>query len=52
MTAVSEPPPSPPPPSRIYTIGRLAFWLVLALMLLSVGYAAWQAVANWSAITV
>lgn len=40
------------PPPRIYTYGRLALWLVLALMALSVGYAGWHAIANWSAITV
>jgi hypothetical protein len=43
---------SPRTPPRIYTIGRLVLWLVLALMLVSVGYAGWQAIANWSAITV
>lgn len=40
------------PLSRIHTIGRLVLWLVLALMLLSIGYSAWQTIANWSAITV
>jgi hypothetical protein len=40
------------PPPRIFTFGRLALWLVLALMLLSVGYAGGLAIANWSAITV
>lgn len=38
--------------SRVYTAGRLALWVVLALMLLSIGYAAWQSLANWTAITV
>lgn len=42
-------PDSPPP---VFTIGRLALWLVLALMFLSIVYAAWLAVANWTAITV
>lgn len=40
---------SPPP---VFTYGRLTLWLVLALMVLSVGYSAWQVVANWSAIKV
>lgn len=52
MAHESELSPPPPPPPRVYTVGRLALWLVLVLMLLSVGYAAWQAIANWSTITV
>ena len=39
-------------PPAVYTYGRLALWLVLALMLLSVGYAGWHVVANWAVITV
>lgn len=42
--------PDPPPP--VFTIGRLALWLVLALMLVSIGYSAWIAIANWAFITV
>jgi hypothetical protein len=42
-------PDSPPP---VFTVGRLTLWLVLALMLVSIGYSAWIAVANWSFITV
>ncbi len=42
-------PDSPPP---VFTVGRLALWLVLALMLVSIGYTAWIAVANWTFITV
>ena len=41
--------PSAPP---VYTYSRIAFWVVLALMAASVLYAAWRAIANWSAITV
>jgi hypothetical protein len=41
--------PSPPP---VFTYGRIAFWVVLALMSASVLYTAWRAIANWSAITV
>jgi hypothetical protein len=41
--------PSAPP---VYTYGRIAFWVVLALMSPSSLYAAWRAIANWSAITV
>jgi hypothetical protein len=42
-------PESPPP---VFTYGRLALWLVLVLMLLSVVYTAWQVLANWTSITV
>lgn len=41
--------PSAPPG---FTYGRIAFWVVLALMCASVLYTAWIAIANWSAITV
>ena len=41
--------PSAPP---VFTYGRIAFWVVLALMSASVLYAAWRAIANWTAITV
>jgi hypothetical protein len=41
--------PSAPP---VYTYGRIAFWVVLALMSASILFTAWQAIANWSAITV
>ena len=40
---------SPPP---VFTYGRLALWLVLVLMLVSVVYSLWHVVANWSFITV
>jgi hypothetical protein len=40
---------SPPP---VFTYGRLALWLVLLLMLLSVVYTAWQVLSNWTSITV
>jgi hypothetical protein len=36
----------------VYTYGRFAFWVVVALMGASVLYAASRALANWSAITV
>jgi|SRR5688500_8216304 len=39
-------------PSPVFTYGRIALWLVLALMVISVVYAAWHVVANWSYITV
>jgi hypothetical protein len=39
-------------PTPVFTIGRLALWLVLALILVSIGYSAWIAVANWAFITV
>ena len=39
-------------PPRVFTFGRLALWLVLALMVVSVAYAAWHIVANWTFITV
>ncbi len=39
-------------PPAMFTYGRLALWLVLLLMVLSVGYAAWQVAANWSSIAV
>lgn len=38
--------------SRVFRVGRLALWVVLALMLLSIAYAGWRAIANWTAITV
>lgn len=39
-------------PSWVFTVGRLALWLVLALMVVSVAYSAWHIVANWTFITV
>lgn len=39
-------------PTPVFTAGRLVLWLVLALMVVSIGYAAWIAVANWAFITV
>lgn len=39
-------------PSPVFTYGRIALWLVLALMVVSVAYAAWHVVVNWSYITV
>jgi hypothetical protein len=39
-------------PSPVFTIGRVALWVVLALMLVSIIYSAWQVVANWTFITV
>jgi hypothetical protein len=36
----------------VFVYGRLVFWLVLALMVVSVIYAGWQALANWHSITV
>jgi hypothetical protein len=39
-------------PSPVFTYGRIALWLVLALMVISVVYAAWHVVANWTYITV
>ncbi len=41
--------PSAPP---VFSYGRIAFWVVFALMAVSVLYTAWRAIANWSAITV
>lgn len=41
--------PSAPP---VFTYGRIAFWVVLALIAASVLYAVWRVIANWSAITV
>jgi hypothetical protein len=41
--------PSVPP---VFVYGRIAFWVVLTLMAASVVYAAWRAIANWTAITV
>ena len=39
-------------PPTVFRYGRIALWLVLALMLLSILYGAWHAVANWTSITV
>jgi hypothetical protein len=36
----------------VFVYGRLVLWLVLALMLVSIGYAGWQVLANWNDITV
>lgn len=36
----------------VFTYGRIAFWVVLALMAASVLFTAWRAIANWSAIAV
>jgi hypothetical protein len=36
----------------VFTYGRIAFWVILALMAASVVYAVWRVIANWSAITV
>ena len=41
--------PSAPP---VFIYGRIAFWLVVALMAASVLYTASRVIANWSAITV
>ena len=41
-----------PSASSVFTYSRIAFWVVFALMAASVLYAAWRAIANWSAITV
>lgn len=41
--------PSAPP---VFTYGRIAFWVIFALMAASVLFAASRAFANWSAITV
>jgi TRAP-type mannitol/chloroaromatic compound transport system permease small subunit len=46
MTRETESPPA------VFTYGRLVLWLVLLLIVLSVGYAVWQVVANWSSIAV
>jgi hypothetical protein len=42
----------PDSPTPVFTVGRLALWLVLALMVVAIGYSAWIAVANWGFITV
>ena len=42
----------PDSPSSVFTYGRLALWLVLALIVASIAYSAWHVVANWSFITV
>ena len=39
-------------PSPVFTVGRVALWVVLALMLVSIIYSAWVVVANWTFITV
>lgn len=39
-------------PPAVFTYGRLGLWLVLLLIGLSIGYAVWQVVANWSSIRV
>ena len=39
-------------PPAVFRYGRMALWLVLALMLLSVLYGGWHVVANWTFITV
>lgn len=39
-------------PPAVFVYGRLVFWLILALMVVSVIYAGWQALANWTSITV
>lgn len=36
----------------VFVYGRLVLWLVLALMLVSIGYAGWHVLANWNDITV
>jgi hypothetical protein len=39
-------------PPAMFTVGRLALWLVLLLIVSAIGYASWQVVANWSSIRV
>jgi hypothetical protein len=41
--------PSAPP---VFAYGRIAFWVIFALMAASVLFAASRVIANWSAITV
>ena len=36
----------------VYTVGRIVQWVVLLVMLVSVLYAGWMSVANWSEIMV
>jgi hypothetical protein len=36
----------------LFTIGRIASWVVVALMLGSIVYSVWIGLANWSAIMV
>ncbi len=40
------------PTPAVFVYGRMVLWLVLALMLVSIGYAGWQVLANWNDITV
>jgi len=41
--------PSAPP---VFTSGRIASWVVLALIAASIIYSVWRVLANWAAITV
>ena len=36
----------------VFTSGRIASWVVLALIGASILYSVWRVLANWSAITV
>ncbi len=39
-------------PPAAFTIGRIALWLVLALMALSILYTGWHVLEYWSSIRV
>ncbi|HLS47939.1 MAG TPA: hypothetical protein VK012_05430 [Gemmatimonadales bacterium] len=39
-------------PTPVFTAGRLVLWLVLALMVASIGYSVWTAIENWTSISV
>ncbi|HUF28578.1 MAG TPA: hypothetical protein VMM18_16485 [Gemmatimonadaceae bacterium] len=39
-------------PPSVFRYGRLALWLVLALMIGSIIYSGWQVLANWRFIAV
>ncbi len=49
--AMQEHPTVPPAPPA-YTALRLVSWLVLALLVVAMAYAAWLSISNWNAIRV
>lgn len=38
--------------SAVYSVLRIVSWIVLAVMILTIAYAAWQFILNWDAISV
>lgn len=49
---MEEPTSRPVAPTPAFTALRVFGWVVMALMIASVAYAAWLSISNWHAISV